>query len=104
MECIICFLISMSCCCSFCRVVNCDAEYAEIKDEDETSPIRREKVDFDLAASGDICSICIGNYSIDELYYILPCNHQYHVHCYDKWANAKGEDVTCPDCRESPLN
>nr|KAF6435722.1 hypothetical protein HJG63_012471 [Rousettus aegyptiacus] len=42
------------------------------------------------------CSICITEYSEGNRLRILPCSHEYHVHCIDRWL---AENTTCPICR-----
>mmetsp|Transcript_52548 Transcript_52548/g.163082 ORF Transcript_52548/g.163082 Transcript_52548/m.163082 type:complete len:248 (+) Transcript_52548:61-804(+) len=43
------------------------------------------------------CYICLSNFETDELIRKLPCQHEFHAHCIDKWLL----DVhrTCPCCR-----
>uniref|UniRef100_A0A7S0NBN7 RING-type domain-containing protein n=1 Tax=Hanusia phi TaxID=3032 RepID=A0A7S0NBN7_9CRYP len=43
------------------------------------------------------CYICLSNFEEDELIRRLPCHHEFHAHCIDKWLL----DVhrTCPCCR-----
>jgi Ring finger domain len=43
------------------------------------------------------CSICFNDFKINERYRKLPCNHQFHKRCIDKWFN---ESVKCPMCRQ----
>ncbi|ELK16555.1 E3 ubiquitin-protein ligase RLIM [Pteropus alecto] len=42
------------------------------------------------------CGICITEYSEGNRLRILPCSHEYHVHCIDRWL---AENTTCPICR-----
>nr|XP_014718472.2 LOW QUALITY PROTEIN: E3 ubiquitin-protein ligase RLIM-like [Equus asinus] len=42
------------------------------------------------------CSICITEYTEDSELCILPCSHEYHVHCITRWL---AENSTCPICR-----
>ncbi|XP_063053645.1 uncharacterized protein si:ch211-59o9.10 [Engraulis encrasicolus] len=42
------------------------------------------------------CQICFCEYSQGEQLRMLPCLHDYHVKCIDRWLK---ENVTCPICR-----
>ncbi|KAM8892923.1 uncharacterized protein AB9W97_012692 [Spinachia spinachia] len=42
------------------------------------------------------CQICFCDYTDGEKLRILPCFHDYHVHCIDRWLK---ENTTCPICR-----
>ncbi|XP_039079025.1 E3 ubiquitin-protein ligase RLIM-like [Hyaena hyaena] len=42
------------------------------------------------------CSICITEYTEGNKLRILPCTHEFHVHCIDRWLS---ENSTCPICR-----
>ncbi|XP_026028149.1 E3 ubiquitin ligase BIG BROTHER-related-like isoform X1 [Astatotilapia calliptera] len=42
------------------------------------------------------CQICVCDYSDGEKLRILPCFHDYHVHCIDQWLK---DNPTCPICR-----
>uniref|UniRef100_A0A8C0PD30 RING-type E3 ubiquitin transferase n=1 Tax=Canis lupus familiaris TaxID=9615 RepID=A0A8C0PD30_CANLF len=42
------------------------------------------------------CSICITEYIEGNRLRILPCSHEFHVHCIDHWLS---ENSTCPICR-----
>ncbi|XP_006193681.2 E3 ubiquitin-protein ligase RLIM [Camelus ferus] len=42
------------------------------------------------------CSICIMEYTEGNKLRILPCSHEYHVHCIDRWLS---QNSTCPICR-----
>ncbi|XP_029787448.1 E3 ubiquitin-protein ligase RLIM-like, partial [Suricata suricatta] len=50
-------------------------------------------------AEGDAlqsCAICITEYTEGNRVRILPCTHQFHVDCVDRWLS---ENSTCPICR-----
>ncbi|XP_028814822.1 E3 ubiquitin-protein ligase RLIM isoform X2 [Denticeps clupeoides] len=42
------------------------------------------------------CQICFCDYSQGEKLRILPCFHDYHVKCIDRWLQ---DNTTCPICR-----
>ncbi|KAM9471124.1 uncharacterized protein Hap1MRO34_012962 [Clarias gariepinus] len=42
------------------------------------------------------CQICFSDYKKGEKLRILPCFHDYHVKCIDRWLK---ENATCPICR-----
>ena len=43
------------------------------------------------------CAICFKKYQEKTFSYILPCKHEFHKACLDKWLNNK---KTCPICRD----
>ena len=45
----------------------------------------------------EICIICLGNFTKDEIIIQLKCNHYYHTHCIYTWFEKK---PTCPLCDE----
>ncbi|KAK4476459.1 hypothetical protein RD792_015613 [Penstemon davidsonii] len=62
-------------------------------------PLRYHKnVDVD---SGDAqqCYICLAEYEEGDQLRVLPCNHDYHVLCIDKWL--KEINRACPLCRHN---
>lgn len=42
------------------------------------------------------CQICFSEYTEGERLRMLPCFHDYHIQCIDRWLK---ENVTCPICR-----
>jgi len=50
--------------------------------------------------NNNLCSICQDNYKKGQYYRKLPCNHQYHKKCIDKWFH-KDSKMQCPLCRKS---
>ncbi|KAJ8379049.1 hypothetical protein AAFF_G00231400 [Aldrovandia affinis] len=42
------------------------------------------------------CQICFSSYTEGEELRMLPCLHDYHVNCIDRWLK---ENATCPICR-----
>ncbi|ORY51227.1 hypothetical protein BCR33DRAFT_712338, partial [Rhizoclosmatium globosum] len=51
--------------------------------------------------SSKICSICLESYHNGDVIRILPCRHEFHVHCVDRWLVDVVE--TCPLCKQSIL-
>ncbi|KAM7415391.1 hypothetical protein PAMA_019967 [Pampus argenteus] len=53
---------------------------------------------FQCASSGGNtqCQICFCDYTDGEKLRMLPCFHDYHVQCIDRWLK---ENITCPICR-----
>lgn len=50
----------------------------------------------DSSSSRANCNICLGPYEAGETVRTLPCLHQYHQPCIDRWLRSKG---TCPVCK-----
>ncbi|KAF7646658.1 hypothetical protein LDENG_00184100 [Lucifuga dentata] len=48
------------------------------------------------SAGNTQCQICFCDYTDGEKLRILPCFHDYHVQCIDRWLK---ENTTCPICR-----
>nr|XP_014436968.1 E3 ubiquitin-protein ligase RNF6 isoform X2 [Pelodiscus sinensis] len=46
------------------------------------------------------CSVCINEYVIGNKLRQLPCMHEFHIHCIDRWLS---ENSTCPICRQPVL-
>ncbi|KAF7270979.1 hypothetical protein GWI33_016091 [Rhynchophorus ferrugineus] len=42
------------------------------------------------------CTICLNSFQRDQILKALPCTHQYHSKCIDKWLS---NHTTCPVCR-----
>nr|KAF6428398.1 ring finger protein 6 [Rousettus aegyptiacus] len=79
-------------------------------DEDHGRGLTKEQID-NLATrnyehdSGDggpgkTCSVCISDYVAGSKLRRLPCAHEFHVHCIDRWLS---ENRTCPVCRRPVL-
>ncbi|XP_038171703.1 E3 ubiquitin-protein ligase RLIM-like [Arvicola amphibius] len=47
------------------------------------------------------CSVCIREYTEGNKLRKLPCSHEYHVYCIDRWLS---ENSTCPICRRAVLS
>lgn len=44
------------------------------------------------------CALCTLNTESEELVLVLPCNHEFHATCIDKWLRGS---PTCPICRSN---
>ncbi|KAF7274844.1 hypothetical protein GWI33_012491 [Rhynchophorus ferrugineus] len=42
------------------------------------------------------CTVCLNNFEDKEILKVLPCNHEYHNSCIDRWLS---NNRTCPLCR-----
>ncbi|XP_039718950.1 E3 ubiquitin-protein ligase RNF6 [Pteropus medius] len=79
-------------------------------DEDHVRGLTKEQIDNlstrnyeHDAADGDlgkICSVCISDYVAGNKLRRLPCMHEFHIHCIDRWLS---ENCTCPVCRQPVL-
>ncbi|CAL9698006.1 unnamed protein product [Knipowitschia caucasica] len=49
---------------------------------------------------GRACSVCINEYAQGNKLRRLPCTHEFHIHCIDRWLS---ENNTCPICRQPIL-
>nr|XP_033782729.1 RING finger protein 44 isoform X2 [Geotrypetes seraphini]XP_033782730.1 RING finger protein 44 isoform X2 [Geotrypetes seraphini] len=43
-----------------------------------------------------LCVVCFSDFETRQLLRVLPCNHEFHAKCVDKWLKA---NRTCPICR-----
>ena len=43
------------------------------------------------------CAVCLSQFANGDLVRLLPCRHEFHAHCIDKWLLEK--DRRCPCCR-----
>ncbi|XP_067292037.1 E3 ubiquitin-protein ligase RLIM [Pseudorasbora parva] len=64
------------------------------KAEIERLPIKT--YDPSHSAGKTDCQICFSEYKAGERLRMLPCLHDYHVKCIDRWLK---ENATCPICR-----
>ncbi|KAJ8375390.1 hypothetical protein SKAU_G00059700 [Synaphobranchus kaupii] len=49
---------------------------------------------------GRTCSVCINEYAQGNKLRLLPCTHEFHIHCIDRWLS---QNNTCPICRQPIL-
>lgn len=50
---------------------------------------------YSQASSVECCAICLEEYTEGEVLRVLPCSHEFHPRCVDKWLVDKR---TCPFC------
>lgn len=49
---------------------------------------------FDL---GGTCTICLEDFTEDEMVFLLPCRHLFHGACVNEWLKRHGN---CPNCKQ----
>uniref|UniRef100_A0AAZ3S5U0 RING-type E3 ubiquitin transferase n=1 Tax=Oncorhynchus tshawytscha TaxID=74940 RepID=A0AAZ3S5U0_ONCTS len=84
------------------------AHFFLLNDDDEEQPrgLTKEQIDnlstrnFGESDALKTCSVCITEYAEGNKLRKLPCSHEYHVHCIDRWLS---ENSTCPICRRAVL-
>ncbi|NXJ86084.1 RNF6 ligase, partial [Trogon melanurus] len=82
----------------------------EDEDDDRLRGLTKEQIDNlstrnygDIHAENEIsktCSVCINEYVTGNKLRQLPCMHEFHIHCIDRWLS---ENSTCPICRQPVL-
>ncbi|KAM9282799.1 E3 ubiquitin-protein ligase RNF6 isoform 2-T2 [Cariama cristata] len=82
----------------------------EDDDDDRLRGLTKEQIDnLSTRNYGDIhteneisktCSVCINEYVTGNKLRQLPCMHEFHIHCIDRWLS---ENSTCPICRQPVL-
>ncbi|XP_030738513.1 E3 ubiquitin-protein ligase RNF6 [Globicephala melas] len=82
----------------------------EGEDDDRMRGLTKEQIDSLSTRSyehsgidserGKICSVCISDYVTGNKLRQLPCMHEFHIHCIDRWLS---ENCTCPICRQPVL-
>ncbi|KPP69933.1 E3 ubiquitin-protein ligase RNF12-A-like [Scleropages formosus] len=85
------------------------AHFFLLNDDDEEQPRGLTKEQIDNLATRNFgendalktCSVCITEYAEGHKLRKLPCSHEYHVHCIDRWLS---ENSTCPICRRAVLS
>ena len=89
------------------------AHFFLLNEDDEDERLRgltKEQIDnLSIRNYGDIhteeeisktCSVCINEYVTGNKLRQLPCMHEFHIHCIDRWLS---ENSTCPICRQPVL-
>uniref|UniRef100_A0A8C5KA44 RING-type E3 ubiquitin transferase n=1 Tax=Jaculus jaculus TaxID=51337 RepID=A0A8C5KA44_JACJA len=75
-------------------------------DDDQPRGFTKEQIDnlamriFGENDALKTCSVCITEYTEGNKLRKLPCSHEYHVHCIDRWLS---ENSTCPICCRAVL-
>ncbi|XP_062423174.1 E3 ubiquitin-protein ligase RNF6 isoform X2 [Rhea pennata] len=82
----------------------------EDDDDERLRGLTKEQIDNlstrnygDINTENDIsktCSVCINEYVTGNKLRQLPCMHEFHIHCIDRWLS---ENSTCPICRQPVL-
>ncbi|NXS99414.1 RNF6 ligase, partial [Jacana jacana] len=82
----------------------------EDDDDDRLRGLTKEQIDNlstrnygDAHTENEIsktCSVCINEYVTGNKLRQLPCMHEFHIHCIDRWLS---ENSTCPICRQPVL-
>ena len=56
-------------------------------------------------AYGDKCTICMDGFDIGTNIYKTPCEHIFHIKCFDKYLNGinKKDKLICPNCNQNLL-
>ncbi|XP_013817595.1 E3 ubiquitin-protein ligase RNF6 isoform X2 [Apteryx mantelli] len=82
----------------------------EDDDDERLRGLTKEQIDnLSTRSYGDInteneisktCSVCINEYVTGNKLRQLPCMHEFHIHCIDRWLS---ENSTCPICRQPVL-
>ncbi|XP_018418043.1 PREDICTED: E3 ubiquitin-protein ligase RLIM [Nanorana parkeri] len=84
------------------------AQFFLLNEEDDDQPRGLTKEQIDNLSTRNYgendalktCSVCITEYTEGNKLRKLPCSHEYHVHCIDRWLS---ENSTCPICRRAVL-
>ena len=54
---------------------------------------------------GDKCTICLDGFNFEEKIYKTPCEHIFHINCFDKYLKGidKKDKLICPNCNQNLL-
>ncbi|KAJ9141081.1 hypothetical protein P3X46_031658 [Hevea brasiliensis] len=65
----------------------------------DSFPLKNHRKEDKVEGSDDVeqCYICLAEYEEGEKIRVLPCHHEYHMSCVDKWL--KEIHGVCPLCR-----
>lgn len=53
----------------------------------------------DAAMEREWCSVCLSNVMERKVAQILPCQHEFHKICVERWFHECQNQKTCPICR-----
>ena len=65
---------------------------------EEVLPVNKPNL---IDAGAQSCSICFDDIVEGESVYDIPCKHQFHLQCLEKWLNRRKD--SCPLCRQKML-
>lgn len=68
--------------------------------EANESPIRMTK--FTKDHRYETCPVCLDDFVEKEKIWILPCEHEFHIHCIKPWLT--GKQRTCPVCKRMSIS
>ncbi|XP_077002837.1 E3 ubiquitin-protein ligase RLIM-like [Tamandua tetradactyla] len=77
-------------------------QFLFLNEDDLPTGLTKEQIDnlairsFSKNDALKVCSVCITEYTEGNKIRTLPCFHEYHAHCIDRWLS---ENSTCPICR-----
>jgi len=69
--------------------------------EIEQLPSYKFNQDSVHAADQTTCVVCMCDFESRNLLRVLPCSHEFHARCVDKWLKT---NRTCPICRATSSN
>ncbi|XP_037886210.1 RING-H2 finger protein ATL70-like [Glossina fuscipes] len=79
---------------------NCDLKLDVLLDDVRSIQVETlPKYEFSSASndgSEQCCAVCLNDFQLNEIIRKLPCAHDFHSDCVDKWIKLH---QTCPMCR-----